>query len=248
MKKIIILLFFVISIKILAIDEIDINFFNEPKFDKNNIEETANKINKFILKQKGNNINLFSGKIIKQNHSDSLLIFTLNKLICNIAAPVDFKFSNPKIRPNFKIISLNIKNKRLPIQEQYVIKSDSIKIAIIGVYTPDILVKNGISDDAIFDYNFFKKVKNKVKELRNPKKKIDKIILLSNLSKPIDKKLALFAKPDIVLSFDYKKRSSGYLTKDTKFYSVLSSQGKVGKLKIIYHKGKIKYLWEIIKY
>ena len=24
--------------------------------------------------------------------------------------------------------------------------------------------------------------------------------------------------------------------------------GKVGKLKIIYHKGKIKYLWKIIKY
>ena len=248
MKKYIILVIVLITFKLFSIDKITIDFFNEPKINKNNIEETANRINKFILSQKGNRINLFSGNIIRQEHGDSLLIFTLNKMLCNIATPVDFKFSNPKTRPNFKIIALNIKNKWLPIQEEYVIKSDSIKIAIIGVYTPDILIKRGISKDATFDYNFFKKVKSKISELRNPKKKINKIILISNLSKAIDKKLAEYAKPDIILSFDYKKRTSGYLTKYTKFYSVISSKNKMGELTLRYHNGKIKYIWRIKKY
>ena len=248
MKKIILFLLLIITANILAKDVITINFFNEPKIDKNKIDDQTLGVNKFILSKKDNSINIFSGKIIRQNHNDSLLIYTLNKLVCNVATPTDFKFENPKMRPSFKIITLNISNKRLPIQKTYVIKSDSIKIAIIGIYSPDTFIKNRISEDAEFHYDFIKRLKQTEKKLRDPKRKIDKIILLSNFSREIDKSIAQKVPVDIILSFDYKKRSQKWLTKKTMFCSVISSQGKMGKLMLIYNNGKIRYKWEILKF
>ncbi len=248
MKKIILFLLLIITVNILAKDVITINFFNELKIDKNKIEAETFKINKFILKQGKNQINLFSGRIIRQNHNDSLLIYTLNKLVCNIASPTDFKFRNPVIRPNFKIISLNVKNRRLPIQDTYIIKSDSMRVAIVGIYSPDTFIKNRLSEDAKFLYDFIKILKKKVNFLKKQKRKVDKIILLSNLSREIDKEIAKKVPVDIILSFDYKKRSAKKLTSKTQFYSVVSSNGKMGKLRLIYHKGKISYSWQILKY
>ena len=248
MKKFFYIIFFLIITNLYSRDVININFFNEVRIDKNKIWEESQRINKFILSQKGMNINIFSGRIIKHPHSDSLLIFALNKMVCTLSTPTDFHFSNPVIRPDFKILAVNIKNKRLPIRKRYIIKNDSLKIAILAVYTPDTFIKNRLSKDAVFDYDFIKRLKEEVNELKQPKYKISKIILLSNLSKPIDKEIAKKVPVDIILSFDYKKRSMKKLTKTTTFYSVLSKNRKVGKLKLIYEKGKIIYDWQILSY
>lgn len=244
MNKLFIFLLF-LTINILnALDEIDLNFVNEPQFT--NLESDIKKLNTVLSAQKNAHLNIFAGKIIKQNHSDSLLIDTLNKLKCNLAVPVDFTFEKPKLKPKFKILSSNISASNLNIYKTYTIKTDSMKIALIAVYTPDVLVYGKISSNAKFDYDFFKKIRNKANELK--KKGVDKIILVSNLSKTIDKKITMNTPIDAVLSFDYKKRDSGWLSKNVKFYSVLSYKRKFGKLKIIYNKGKIKLRWATVKF
>ncbi len=250
MKKLLLLsLILIFTLKLFSTDEISLNFFNYPQINTTEIENNVNKINKFILSDKSKHINIFTGRILKQSHNDSLLIYTLNKLVCNLAAPTDYTFENPVIRPDFKLLALNIKNKRLPIRTQYIIKSDSMKIAILSVYTPDIFIKQKLSDNAEFRYDFIKLLKEKVRQLKKPENRINVVILISNLSKPIDKVISKkIKKIDVILSSDYKKRAFTIFSNKTRFYSVLSNNGKVGKLQIIYHKGKIRYRWQILRY
>lgn len=237
------ILFFTVTI-LSAFDKIDLNFINEPRLT--NLETSIKKLNTVLSAQKNDHINIFTGRIIKQNHSDSLLIDVLNKLKCNLAVPVDFTFDKPKLKPKFKILASNISASNLNIYNTYTIKSDSMKIALIAVYTPDILVYGKLSSNAKFNYGFFKKVRATAIKLK--KKGVDKIILISNLSKSIDKEITIDTPIDAVLSFDYKKRKSGWLNKNVKFYSVLSHKRKFGQLKIIYNNGKIKLRWATVKF
>jgi len=68
--------------------------------------------------------------------------------------------------------------------------------------------------------------------------------MISNLSKYIDKEMVKELPVDIVLSSDYLKKTNGMLNDRTRFYSVVSEDGKFGKLRLTLSNGKVDFDWQ----
>jgi len=246
MKKLFLFLLIInVYLFIEAKNILDLNFFIEPEIHI----DKQNEIKESVVKSTRNDsityLNIFAGKIFRKTVPDSLLLSFLNEIDCNLASPTDYKFNNGPYLTKFKIISSNIFSDNMNIIENKIIKTDSMRIGIFSIYTPDFMVKNNITSNIDFKYNVFTVTKKQVKYLKD---KTDYLIMLSNLSKYIDKDIVKNLPVDVIISFDYKKMRNEFINNKTKFFSILSKKGKFGRLRIIYEKGKIKSSWKEIKF
>ena len=236
---------FIISIFVLlpAEDYLDLNFFIEPKFEF----KYTNFIN-FLIKNIRNDsirqVNIFAGRILEKPQSDSLTVEFLNTIKPSLTSPVDYLFYEKNL--NFKLLISNIESDSIPIIKNEIIRTDSMKVGIFAIYTPDFVVKNNIADHAKFDFDVFDIAKEQAEYLT---KKTDYVIMLSNLSNYIDNDIVQDIPVDVVVSFDYQKKSNELFSNLlTMFYSILTNQGYYGKLRLVYMNGRIRESWKEIEF
>ncbi len=227
----------------LAEDYLDLNFFIEPKFEHNKMN-MANFLVKNIRNDSIRQENIFAGKIFAPPQSDSLTVTFLNMVQPFLASPVDYLFYDKVI--NFKLLISNIESDSIPIIKNLVIETDSFKVGIFSIYTPDFVVKNNIADYTIFNFDIFDIAKQQANLLA---KHTDYVIMLSNVSKYIDNDIVKELPIDAVVSFDYQKKNNELLSNHlTMFYSVLTNQGNYGKLRLTYKDGKVREYWQEIEF
>ena len=235
---------FVFSAFLNATDYLDFNFFIEPEFagDFDNLNLISEKTKNDSIRQ----INIFAGKILQKADSDSSVISFLDSVGCDFASPTDFLFYPVREQISFHILSANIECDSVPILKEAIIETDSMKVGIFAVYTPDFAVKNQINPKAKFGYEIFRTVE---KECDNLKNKTNFIIMLSNLGKFIDEDIVKKLTVNAVVSFDYQKKNNGvFSNKRTHYYSIISKRKKFGKLRLKFENGKIRQRWTEINF
>ena len=108
------------------------------------------------------------------------------------------------------------------------------------------MVKNNIADHAKMDTKVFIIAKEQAEYLAE---KTDYVIMLSNVAKYIDNDIVKNLQVNAVMSFDYQKKNNELLSnRTTNFYSILTKNGKYGKLRLEYHNGKVQEKWEEIEF
>ncbi|MCD4820416.1 MAG: hypothetical protein K8S23_17185 [Candidatus Cloacimonetes bacterium] len=239
------ILFFLFFNILFAIDEIDLNFFTEPHFKIKNIEEIKINIESKTQNDTIRHYNFFAGKILEKSASDDEIVEFLNVVDCAYCTPTDYSF-DPHYRDLlFKLLASNISGNFRNLISYKVIETDSMKIGIMAIYSPDFAVKNNISDLTEFDLDVFGVTKELSQKLQ---KKTNFIILLSNLSKYIDDDLVENLPIDVVISFDYQPKKNEMLSnKRTFWYGIKTFKNKFGKLRLTYQSGKISYKWHKVK-
>lgn len=240
MSKVVIFIYLLIVFNnLIAEDYIDLNFFVEPKFDP--VE--MNMVN-FLMKNIRNDsirqFNVFAGRILKSAQNDSLTLQFLNLIKPDLACPTDYLFYDKNV--NFNLLNSNVVSDSVPILDRYIVKTDSITVGFISVYTPDWVVKNEIASHAEFIFYIFDIVKEIAADLAT---QTDYIILLSSLTKYIDTDLIHTLPIDVVVSFDYQKKENEKLNRGkSSFYSILTNKGKYGKLRLTYKNEKVSHTWK----
>ena len=244
LKKTVLLLFvFILLGSLFAEDYLDINFFIEPRFEHNQIN-MVNFLVKNIRNDSIRQVNAFAGRLLVEPQSDSLIAIFINALEPEIVSPIDYFFFEKAIES--ELLISNIESDSIPIIKNKIIKCDSFKVGIFSIYTPDFVVKNTIAGHAKLDTKVFEIAKEQVKLLA---KKTDFVIMLSSLSKYIDNDIVKNLEVDAVVSFDYQKKRNELLSnRSTNFYSILTKHGNYGKLRLLYHKGKIQGKWKEIEF
>lgn len=224
-------------------DILELNFFIEPKFLPVNI----NMVNFLVQNIRNDSIrqfNIFAGKMLNSSQSDSLTLHFLNLIKPDLASPTDYLFTDFDLR--FDLLMSNVKCDSVTISDRYIIETDSLKIGIFSIYTPDWTVKNKLPDYVNFDFDFFELTGQIARDLAS---KADFIVLLSNLSQFVDTDLIHSLPIDVVVSFDYQKKNNLKLNRGkSSFYSVLTNQGKYGKLRLVYQQGKISQAWQEVDF
>ncbi len=218
---------------------LELNFFIEPEFDP--IE--ANFVNFLLRNIKNDSIpqfNIFAGDIIKNSVPDSIVSQFLNFVQPDLAAPIDFLFNDYNI--DFSLLMSNVKCDSVAILDRFIIEADSMKIGIFSIYTPDWTVKNNLPEFVEFDFEVFNLSKQIASELAA---EADFVIMLSNLSKYIDADLIRSLPIDAAVSFDYQKTQNQKMNNGkTSYFSILTNQGKYGKLRLKYFNDRISYEWQ----
>ncbi|MDO9578180.1 MAG: hypothetical protein Q7J16_09870 [Candidatus Cloacimonadales bacterium] len=244
MNKVIIFIFLLFVFgNLLAQDYLDLNFFIEPKFDQTEM----NMVN-FLIKNIRNDsirqFNVFVGRMLKSAQNDSLTLQLLNLIKPDLASPTDYLFYDKNV--NFNLLSSNVISDSVPILDRYIVKTDSITVGFISIYAPDWVVKNEIASHAELKFKVFDIVKDLATDLAP---KTDYIILLSGMSKFIDTDLIHTLPIDVVVSFDYQKKDNEKLNRGkSSFYSILTSKGKYGKLRLTYKNGKVSHGWKEVDF
>jgi len=235
MKKYFTMLIMSIAIHIAAVDYLDINFFVDPQFDF----ENSNLVN-FQIKNLANDsisqVTILSGDILKGENADSLVISFLNKTKPDLALPTDYHFNNSEIQ--FPLLATNIISDSLNIITNKIIHSDSISVGFLGIYSPDFSVKNNLG--AEMNFHTFELIEKYSIVLAE---KVDVVILVSGLGKFVDADAVKGLPIDYVLSFDYMNTRAQRFYQRTSFFSVRSSNGYFGKLRLLYKNGKISHNW-----
>ncbi len=235
MKKYFIIIVMFIAINLAAVDYLDINFFVDPQFDF----ENSNLIN-FQIKNLANDsipqITILSGDILSGGNADSLVINFLNKVKPNLALPTDYHFEQADI--HFPLLATNISSYSLNMITNKIIHSDSISVGFLGIYSPDFSVKNDLG--AEMNFHTFELIEKYSKVLAE---KVDVVILVSALGKYIDADAVKGLPIDYVLSFDYMNTRAQRFYNRTSFFSIRSSNGDFGKLRLIYKDGKVSHDW-----
>ena len=244
MKKIILLVFVLFMLgSLFAEDYLDINFFIEPRFEHDQIN-MVNFLVRNIRNDSIRQVNAFAGRILAEPQSDSLTAVFINALEPEIISPVDYFFFQNNI--NYDLLISNIESDSIPIIKNKIIKCDSFKVGIFAIYTPDFTVKNNIADHALLDTDVFRIAKEQANLLA---KQTDYVIMLSNVTKYIDNDIVKNIEVDAVVSFDYQKKKNELLSNRTSnFYSILTQNGKYGKLRLKYLNGKVGEKWEEIEF
>ena len=244
MGKIILVVFILLIINFLhAEDYLDINFFIEPMFEHEQIY-MVNFLIKNIRNDSIRQVNAFAGRILEEPQTDSLSALFINTLKPEIISPVDYYFFEKDLVCDLLIS--NIESDSIPIIKNKIIKCDSFKVGVFAIYTPDFMVKNNIADHAKMNTNIFNIAKVQSEFLA---KKTDYVIMLSNVTKYIDNDIVKNLQVNAVVSFDYQKKNNELLSnRSTNFYSILTKNGKYGKLRLEYHNGKVQEKWEEIEF
>jgi hypothetical protein len=218
---------------------IDLNFYNELKADFNDFsvfrEFQENAANDSII-----SYNIFSGRILKKYEGDIFPLAFLNYVYCDLASPTDYYFEVRNNNLNFEILASNITSDSIAILPFKIVETDSMKIGIFSIYTPDFVVKNEISSKVEFNFQVFAVTEAVAEFLAS---RTDLVIMISNLSRFIDKDIVKDKAIDIVVSSDYSKSNNSLLNNKTPFYSIISNRGKFGRLRLIYSAGEIKPYW-----
>lgn len=252
MKKIVILII-VLSIKVLFADSINLNFFFDVKIDSVAIcssdsllfiQNEIQKITNDTLSDQS--YNFFLGEILEDGCSDSLIVHSLEKLLCDYSCPTDFDFTYFPSILDYKIIGSNINYiyENNAFTKEVFFETDSLKIGLLSVYTPDWIVKNRI-ENIEFDYSYNSDLKKRIIEMRE---KCDKIILLSNYSKYVNEKLSKKWNVDYIISFDYAKASPKIFNKKTYYYNIKYKSKWMAQLLLKFEDGKFEHKWIPKKY
>lgn len=243
MKRIFVLLILLLLSSLCAEDYLDINFFIEPKFEHDKLN-MVNFLTKNIRNDSIRQVNAFAGRILSEPQSDSLTVLFINSLKPEIISPVDFLFSHTNL--DCELLISNIVSDSIPIIKNKIIKSDSFKVGLFSIYTPDFTVKNNIANHAKLNTEIFKIAKEQAKYLSS---ETDYVIMLSNVSKYIDNDIVKELSIDAVVSFDYQKKRNELLSnRSTYFYSILTNNGAYGKLRLRYKNGEILENWTTVKF
>ena len=185
LKKIIVLVFILLTLGFLfAEDYLDINFFIEPRFERDQIN-MVNFLVKNIRNDSIRQVNAFAGRILTEPQSDSLAAIFINTIKPEIVSPTDYFFYDKSI--NHNLLISNIESDSIPIIKNIIIKCDSFKVGVFAIYTPDFMVRNNIADHAKMDTDIFIIAQEQAKYLAQ---KADYVIMLSNVSKYIDSSAA----------------------------------------------------------
>ncbi|RLC48792.1 MAG: hypothetical protein DRI23_10120 [Candidatus Cloacimonadota bacterium] len=228
---------------IAAEDYIDLNFFVEPRYEYEN-KNMINFLIKNIQADSIRQVNVFGGRILEDAASDSMIVDFLNTVEPDLVSPTDYLFSNQII--DFNLLASNIKSDSIPTIENQIFFSDSIKVGLFALYTPDFTVKNDLPEHVHFDFEIPEVIESQIKRLA---KHTDVIVMFSNLSKFIDADLMKKYEIDAIVSFDYQKKRNELLANHkTMRYSVLTNQGKYGKLRIKYSNGEFSTSWQEIEF
>ena len=172
---------------------------------------------------------------------DSTIIAFLDSVNCDLATPTDFMFSSVNRKLSFNILASNIKCDSIPIISNSIIETDSMKIGIFAIYTPDFVVKKNVNPKARLNMKVFEIAEEQAKILA---RKTDFVIMLSTLTKYVDNDVVQNIPVDAVISFDYQKKGNATLdNKHTKYFSILSFEGKYGKLRFEYKNGRLTKKW-----
>lgn len=238
LKNIFIIIIIVVFNFVLNAEILDLNFFTEPHFG--NINKTDfiknNTVNDSIKQ-----INIFGGKILKNVSRDSIIIAFLDSVNCDYTSPTDYMFSALDYKINFEILASNIVCDSIPIITEAIIETDSIKIGIFSLYTPDFVVKKSINPNAELSMKVFDIAKELTETLAD---KTDFVIMMSSLSKYIDNEITKDLPIDAVVSFDYQKKRNEVLdNKRTNYFGILSHKGIFGKLRFEYENGELTSKW-----
>lgn len=237
--KIIKFIIIIFAVTFLAADDyIELNFFIQPEFS---IAE-MNLVNFFLKNIRSDSLpqqNILAGKLLQKQRSDSTTADFIKLIEPDLIAPTDFFFSETDLQ--IKIFAANIKSDSLFFIPHKIISTDSMKIGIFAIYTPDFTVKNKLPDHIKFEFDVFNVARSQFEMLKN---NVDYLIMLSNLGKYIDREITRQYPVDAVVSFDYKKKANGWLNNGTRFYSIITSSGNYGKLRLRFHQGKITEYWQ----
>jgi len=242
-KVILLIMLLLIAAGLIANDYLDINFFIEPRFE----HEKINMIN-FLIKNIRNDsirqVNAFAGRLLQEPQSDSLIAIFINALSPEIISPADYFFFDKSIE--CEMLMSNIESDSILIIKNRIIKCDSFKVGVFAIYTPDFTVKNDIATHAKLKTDIFRIAKEQATYLA---KKTDFIIMLSNVGKYIDNDIVEDLHVNAIVSFDYqKKRNELFPNRKTNFYSILTKNGKYGKLRLEFYKDEIKGSWSEVEF
>ncbi|MCF7794612.1 MAG: hypothetical protein K9N09_11715 [Candidatus Cloacimonetes bacterium] len=244
MKKTLgILILLIIVISLASKEYLDLNFFIEPNFDPID----ANMVN-FLIKNIENDsiiqFNVFAGRTLEKAVPDSVTLDFLNFIKPDLVSPTDFHFH--KFNADFNLLMSNVLCDSVPILDRYIIETDSMKIGIFSIYTPDWTVVNDLPEYVELDFNFFDLTKQIAKDLAP---QTDFIILLSNLTKYVDKDLINTLPIDVVVSFDYKKTNNEKINRGKSFYySILTKNGKYGKMRLTFSDNRVNHNWQEVDF
>jgi len=222
---------------------IDLNFYNELKSDFYDFKE----FREFQQSSRSDSIDcydIFSGRILSRYEGDIFPLAFLNYVNCDIASPTDYLFTIDTSQLDFDLLASNISSDSLRILPFKILKSDSLKVGVFSLYTPDFFVKNEIGSKAKLNYDIFAIARAQTEFLRA---RTDVVVMISNLSKYIDSDIVNGLPVDVVLSSDYLQKSDGFLNDRTRFYSIVSNKGEFGKLRLRYSAGTVEYNWSEIK-
>ncbi|MBN2460279.1 MAG: hypothetical protein JXB60_01630 [Candidatus Cloacimonetes bacterium] len=234
-----IILFFLISV-LRGEEVLELNFFNYPEFDFLDMRNIVSDIQKAVA-DSVQQVNFFSGRILKNKVSDIYILTFLNTIPCNYACPTDYLFSITNRGLNFSLLAANINCEQIDILENTIIEADSMKIGVFSLYSPDFMVKKNIPETVRFNFDVFNVAYKNARKLAI---KSDYVIMISSLSKFIDQDIVSNLPVDTVISFDYQKKDNGILPNErTHFFSILSKHRIYGKLRLIYRNGSITHHW-----
>ena len=243
MKNNVILFSLFILLNLNALDIVNLNFFIEPEYNLENQLKIASQVFASTYQDSIDFYNFFCGKILRTQHSDETLVNFLNAIDCDYAVPIDYQFSPADESHHFSIISSHIATSNPNIIPYEIIETDSMKIGIIAIYSPDTFVSRDLHDEAIYEYNFLEKMKAISNHLEE---ECDYIVLLSNFSKNIDTDLVNGLAIDSIISFDYQSKKNERYGKP-KWFSSKANKGLLGTLTLSYSQGKINSNWKATK-
>lgn len=225
-----------LPILVLGWQNIELQVLNYPEFET--LEpDSLNAI--FMRTDSLLQINFLTGGLFRNTPSDSTLVFYYNSLNFHYYIPTDYGFKYHPDSLYFQIMAANIKTNILNTVENIVVKADSMKVGIFALYSPDYMVLNEVNSKVKFNYDIFKVAEQQTEILSS----CDYIIMFSNLTKFIDEDIVSKLPINAVISFDYREQRDELLNnRKTYFYSVVGKE--IGRLKLIYEKGKIKARWQ----
>lgn len=224
---------------------IELFFWNEPKFRFDDYQSLS-KVMQQLEADTLDSYLFFTGRILKKYEGDIFPLAFLQMIGCDYASPTDYFYHSSPPSLNFRLLAANLDSDSLDIAKQVIIATDSLRIGIFSLYTPDFVVKNQLAPSARLDMDVFAIARERATALS---RSCDLVIMISNLSKSIDEDITREIPVDIVFSSDYQKQPNGYLSnKSTRFYSLLSHQGVCGRLKLERKQGKVVSSWQELKF
>ncbi len=187
-----------------------------------------------------NNYNFLLGQIMEEDTSDSLKIKILELLPFDYLFPTDYTFNFIPDESDFIIPAINLTTSNNIISKVISIKSDSISIILLGLFSPDLFVKKQFSTALNFFYNFYDEV---IEYSKFYAKKNDFIVVVSNLSQYVNSQLSKEATIDLIISFDYIKNRNEKFENGTQFYNIRNRHLWMSKIRFSKKNGKKNHSW-----
>ncbi|MDD3052420.1 MAG: hypothetical protein PHR06_14935, partial [Candidatus Cloacimonetes bacterium] len=174
------------------------------------------------------------------SRNDSIVVSIIERVKPDYLIPTDYSFA--AFNPNTKILVSNITNEAEgQLIHKTIIKTDSIKIGVFTMFTPDFPIKNRLSPDAKFKYKTRQMISKISQELAEES---DFVILISSLAKSLDRDIISGLPINAVISIDYSKTRDSRINQDkTLHYSLAGDKPVMGILEFTGRSDSLKVDW-----